>query len=345
MLQTPPNDPPSTPAEPPIAANSEPPGLPIPAHNGRHISPTTAHDEPPTLPTPARADLLELPFKQDLRRIFRYESGLLLDKNLARLARLSGAIDRGLALRLLRLRRTLGFRRLGFSCFGDYVRQRVDLSGRTAQEMVRLGRALERLPLLGRALGDGHITWTAAAQLARVANPSNEAEWVRQAEQLSVRELKNRVDEALRERLGAPVSDSHEADGPIAGKSDATAETQKDPKVKAGAATDSQPNPEGDDRCVKLSIQTSPRAARLWAAALELCRLSADAELSEAEACEYLLADFLSGTEPVADDFRAYPLHPPLKYGFPTKRPVDRREKRWCPSEELGDARVDLAAL
>jgi len=285
----------------------------------RQTDPTGGPPRDPALGSPVPAALLDLPFANDLRGIFRYEAGLLLDGYVTRLARMSGAIDRGLALRLMQVRDTRGFCRLGFSCFGDYVRQRVDLAERTAQEMVRLGCALQRLPLLDRALGDGRITWTAAMQVGRVAQPNDEAEWLRKAATMSVRKLKVAVDKAR-----APDRANDEGDD---------------------AEIDPQSNPEANDRCVKLSLLCSPRAARLWAAALELCRLTADAPISEAEACEYLLADFLSGTDPAADDLQVYPLHPPVKHGSRGQQSTHRPASHERPSDELGSTQVDLSSL
>jgi hypothetical protein len=100
-----------------------------------------------------------------------------------------------------------------------------------------------------------------------------------------------------------------------------------------------------EDRSVKLFVLASRQATRLWAAALELCELTAGVPLSEAEACEYLLADFLSGLPPVDNNFQVYPLYPPRKHRCWAKRSVRRRKRRWNPSDELGSKRVELSAL
>jgi len=97
------------------------------------------------------------------------------------------------------------------------VRERVGVAERTGQEWVRLGRGLERLPLLDRAMLQGRVTWTAAAQVARVAGVDDQAEWIQLAERLSVRELKARVDDALKQRRTARTEADAEAaptDGP-----------------------------------------------------------------------------------------------------------------------------------
>jgi hypothetical protein len=158
---------------------------------------------------------LDLPYACDRPWILRFESGLYLDGLLRRVARVSGAVDRALALRLRRLREGRGYVRLGFARFADYARERLGLAERTAQELVRLGEALERLPSLDAVLKDGRITWSAALQVARIAGAQDEDEWVRLAQRVSVRELTCRVREALEQKNGGC---SRERDGPRSGE-------------------------------------------------------------------------------------------------------------------------------
>ena len=145
------------------------------------------------VPLPAGA--LDIPFPHE--RKLHFEAALYLDRLLRPMARASGAIDRAMALRLRRLREQRGYRRMGYARFADYARERLGMAVRTAQEMVRLGAGLERLPLLDAALAAGRVTWTGALQVARVAGPEDEAKWVSIAEQVSVRELQHKVAEAL----------------------------------------------------------------------------------------------------------------------------------------------------
>ena len=173
-------------------------------------------------------------FSGDRRRILRFESGLALDPHLRRLSVLSGAIDRALALRLMRLRGSAGYVRLGYARFMDYSRERVGLAARTVQEMVRLGRALERSPELDRALSGGRITWTAAATLTRVVGAENAAEWVSLAERVSVRELGPRVREARSGESPATGASSCAGGGDEAG-------------IAAGHDTAGWPAPDGEE--------------------------------------------------------------------------------------------------
>jgi hypothetical protein len=68
-----------------------------------------------------------------------------------------------------------------------------------------------------------------------------------------------------------------------------------------------------------MSVRADTRTAFYWYAALDLARMVAGADLSEAEAAEYVIADFLSGGVPLpADTPPCYPSRPPLR--FPGRR-------------------------
>ncbi len=216
--------------------------------------------------------LLDIPSYQDRPGILRYEAGLLLDRHLRRLAGVSGAMDRGLARRLHRMRAERLYSRLGYARFVDYARERLEIGIRTAQEFAQLGAGLERLPLLDRALDEGRIRWSAALQVARVAKTEDEAAWVEAAKTLTVRELRARAAGALGEEPRKP-----------------------------GKQGSDFPDEDDDDPPRRLRLEAPRSRARLWEAALELCDLMAGAELSPAEAPEYLLADFLSGPLPEVD--------------------------------------------
>lgn len=279
---------------------------------------------PPPLPRlELPKGLLDIPFVQDRPRILRFEAGLLLDLHLRRLARVSGAIDRAVALRLRKLRDSRGYVALGFSLFKDYVRERLGLAERTGQELSSLGAGLERLPFLDAALAAGRITWTAAAEVARVAGVEDEREWVEAAERLSVRELRRRVKDA---RAGVNQDESRDA-GPQGVTDDGSPGAD-------GTLESEDPEPEPSDPLVRLAVEVHPATAHLWDAALDLCELVAGADLHEGEAPEYILADFLSGRPAPPDDREpCWPRGAPIKgrrpapgaWARPTAtRPVDR---------------------
>jgi hypothetical protein len=239
------------------------------------------------VPLPAGA--LDIPFPHE--RTLHFEAALYLDRLLRPLAFASGSIDRALALRLSRFRRGDDYKRLGCARFADYAREHLGIAVRTAQEMVRLGAGLERLPLLDAALAAGRVTWTGALQVVRVAGSEDEARWVLLAEELSVRELQKRVAEALA----------------AAGESGPGKPVQPEGSIKDdGAAQDV----EAEDPLQRLSVPCAWGVARLWHTAIELCEIVVGGPMAEGEAPEYILAELLSALPLVPDDGIA-PHRPP----------------------------------
>jgi hypothetical protein len=287
---------------------------------------------------PVPDDYLRIPWANDLKKIWRFESGLVLDPHLRKLSRVSGAVDRSLALRMRRMRERRGYIPLGYSRFPDWVRERTGLSVRTAQELVRLGKGLERLPLLDRALRDGRVTWTGAAQVARVAGVEDEREWVAKAESLSVRELTRMVSEAVCERSGVgrgvePSDNSnkdtrHAAEDRGEGAGGDRSEGENRPEA---AVVDDE-----EERVERLAVDSVDGTAMLWEAAVDLCGMVAGAELGCYEAPEYILAELISALPAPPDgDNEISPRNPPLKYRVPP-----RKDGRRCAAallaEELG---------
>jgi hypothetical protein len=221
---------------------------------------------------------LDVPFLNYRRRILRHEAALLMDRWQRALSRISGAADRGLAQGLHRMRAGRGFARLGYARFVDWARERIGLAERTAHELAQLGGRLDRLPALDAALGQGKLSWTAAALVARVAGLEDHERWVRMAHELPVRQLREQVRRELERRQGTGTDppardDDVDPDALVPGEHDA------DPKVR-------------------VRVAARREVAWLWYAAVELCEQVAGAPLPGDEAAEYLFADFLSGAAP-----------------------------------------------
>jgi hypothetical protein len=83
--------------------------------------------------------------------------------------------------------RTL-YAELGFESFEHYVRERLDLSPRTARRLVRLARAEHRAPAVANAFREGRITLLQAEVLLRGGS-------VERAEQVTLRRLEDDVPE------------------------------------------------------------------------------------------------------------------------------------------------------
>jgi len=85
------------------------------------------------------------------------------------------------------------FRPLGYVSVEDYAASVLDLTARHTRDLVRIGRALPRLPKLAAALEAGALDWTKARELVRVATASTEEAWIRRAAAVPSRVLELQV--------------------------------------------------------------------------------------------------------------------------------------------------------
>lgn len=102
-------------------------------------------------------------------------------------------LERRLGALLILMRNYRVFLRLGFVRLGDYVEERLGLSLRTAQELMRTEEALGSLPLTAAAYETGRITASHVRVLVRVAGRENERHWVGLACRLGVRAFESRA--------------------------------------------------------------------------------------------------------------------------------------------------------
>lgn len=77
----------------------------------------------------------------------------------------------------------------GYSSAGRWIADKLDIARRTADEWIRVGRALRLLPAIRAALEAMEISYAKAKVLTRSATPSNEAELVTLAQQVPASEL------------------------------------------------------------------------------------------------------------------------------------------------------------
>jgi len=109
--------------------------------------------------------------------------------------------------RLLRLVAEHGYaRELGFAGLGQYVRERLGLSLREAQELIRLDRVLCKLPVAMRMYASGRLGRRAAWLVSRVATSGTDRAWTRFALTHTLRLLEAVVEKAELERQAAPES-------------------------------------------------------------------------------------------------------------------------------------------
>ncbi|HEX2688337.1 MAG TPA: hypothetical protein VHN14_17020 [Kofleriaceae bacterium] len=60
----------------------------------------------------------------------------------------------------------------------DYLERALGYAPRTAQDRLRVARALGTLPELTAALAGGELAFSAVRELTRVATPTTEASWL-----------------------------------------------------------------------------------------------------------------------------------------------------------------------
>jgi len=101
------------------------------------------------------------------------------------------------------------FRELGYSSIQAYAGEALGFSPSKTSQFLRLAEALEALPLMRAAAATGEIPWTKLRELARVATPASEREWVAEARCSSRRALAAKVtqvkEQARRERHRDPA--------------------------------------------------------------------------------------------------------------------------------------------
>jgi hypothetical protein len=135
-----------------------------------------------------------------------------MDAKLASLAREETALRLRLGQVLEVLSRG-GFFELGFSSLAAYALERCDRSARWAEAARCLARRVEALPELRRAMAIGKVSWSMGELLARVAQPEDEARWVKAAESRTVRQMRGLVEPAMAARCeaGGSVVEKHAA--------------------------------------------------------------------------------------------------------------------------------------
>jgi len=131
-----------------------------------------------------------------------YENVEVLDRELARLAQKSGSLRLAVGLGLDALARTSGYAALGFPSLNTYAIERCDRSASWTRSTRRISARVSELPLVREALISGRISWSMAAEIARIARPNDEAEWLRISGQCTVKKFREVVS-----TLRAPASE------------------------------------------------------------------------------------------------------------------------------------------
>ncbi len=102
------------------------------------------------------------------------------------------------------------YRELGHASLQLYAAEALGFSPNRYWQFKRLADDLDRLPVLREAVQAGDLGWTKAQQVARVATPATQAEWVGKAVATGRRDLEREVKQArcqLRRRKSAAQSE------------------------------------------------------------------------------------------------------------------------------------------
>lgn len=224
-----------------------------------------------------------------------------LDVRLASLAREEGA----LRLRLGQLLEVLGRGAvfdLGFSSLGAYAVERCERSVRWVEAARCLARRVEALPALRRALAAGHVSWTMAEVLARVATPGDEARWLAFAQSRTVRQVQRHVDAVLaaatapatvRSVAHAPAPDGF----PSAAASGGFEREGREPPPTAGGAAAAASNVSARDAAARGARDSEPTEREAAAASDVSARGAAPRDAGAGHAANAELGHWASGDE------------------------------------------------
>ncbi len=216
----------------------------------------------------------------------RTEAGLVLDRELMRLAGVDHRCRLVQARLARRLVETRAWRPRGFVRLSDYARERLGCSPRTLEDDARVLKAADSLPLIRAALEDGAISWTQARLLVRVATDVTQRELLGRAATLSTREL-----EVFVRSWNAS-----------AGGNETRASENED---QAGDPIDAESRGPTDEETgepvARWNTPVSPTGLRVWRSVCEIARRMAGTPLSNAQVLELVAAEAASG-EPADTD-------------------------------------------
>jgi hypothetical protein len=114
-------------------------------------------------------------------------------EELCELSRRRGELESLEGAALLRALRANVHRHLGFGSFAEYVERLFGYGRRTVDDKLRTAFALEELPALSQALRQGALSASAVREVARVATPETEAEWLQATRGRTVHQVERLV--------------------------------------------------------------------------------------------------------------------------------------------------------
>lgn len=222
----------------------------------------------------------------------RLAGARLLERHLLRLGQVGVLVERRLTPGLERMRSRSLHRLLGYVRLGDYLVERLGMSLRRCQAILRLERALERLPRLRGALQAGEVSLSKAEVVAGAASAETEEAWIERSRRLTVA--------GLREAAAAARAAGGDASGSASGgREDAD-----------GPGTVPAETIEQDEAGRLVSFSAPARALAIWHWTLDLVRRVAGQQEPAWRCVEYLAAEFLSGVPDMSGGVDARPAAP-----------------------------------
>jgi len=216
----------------------------------------------------------------------------LLEHTLLQLGRAGTVVERRLASGLSRMHGRRLYLLLGYVRLADYLTERLGMSLRRCQAILRLERALARLPRLARALAAGEVSVSKLEVAADVATAETETAWLERARRLplaSLREAARQAGGGATEFSAAPASSAASA------PSDA-------PSLPAAPALPTAPaSPiEQEEPGRVITFNAPAPVVGIWHWTLDLVRRVAGQQEPTWRCAEFLAAEFLSGVPDTA---------------------------------------------
>ena len=249
-------------------------------------------------------DASPLPHLEEPARL-RPLAARLLEGQLARLVRANGFIDRRIGRGLDALHAGQLYRHLGYVRLADYATERLGMSLRRCQSLLKTERALRDLPSVSAALEAGSLGVSKAQVLAGIATPETQEIWLARAGTQTVRQLEAQA--SADRAAGAGAKGPADAATPaIAAAPDGAAA----PDVAAApesAALGTAESP--DEILVPVSFAAPGHAVAMWHWVIDLIRRVAGRQEPAWRCAEFLAAEFLSGVPAAPSGFER-PLWP-----------------------------------
>src|SRR3954468_3825251 len=139
------------------------------------------------------AAILDWPLPPERDEAVCHDAARIVDALFVRVARGRGALDIAVGEALDVLATGARVLDLGYSCVGDYARERLGIAASTAQKMVRFARKLRERPILRAAVRAGEVTRRAAEAVMPMAQGEHAAAWVERARRQTVFALQTAV--------------------------------------------------------------------------------------------------------------------------------------------------------